>query len=367
MAECRILSIDGGGVQAVMTTLVLKRIEEARPGTIAQVDIFAGTSAGGFIALMLAAIDDPNEALLNALDLWTEWGIYEMNPLRTIPVAMGVSAIYSNRKLKQGLTNLFGSRTLGDLQRRVVIPSFQLDDQARDPDRRRWRPMIFHNFGEDLDTFLDDASSTSTKLVDVALRTSASPMCFPVYQGYVDGGLYANNPSMCALSLALDRTGKRSTQARPLPARVEDVVMFSMGEGSKHRYLPVGNRSENWGWGHWITDPRQPLALLDVAIDSNAEIIDYQCRRMLSGAQYFRLDPETPRRNSRLSVDEEIPLMFEWALEVDIDPTLAWLDASRWFEPGESDGSNESGARSRRRRATPAAAATPTASQESGG
>jgi patatin-like phospholipase/acyl hydrolase len=211
--------------------------------------------------------------------------------------------------------------------------------------------MIFHNFGEDLDTFLDDASTSDTKLVDVALRTSAAPICFPVYQGYIDGGFYANNPSMCALTLALDRSGKRSTRARPLPESPAEIVMLSLGEGLTRRYLP--GRTEHWGWGHWLIDSRQPLALLDVAIDSNGEIIDYQCRRLLGEDQYHRLDPDAPKIKTRMSIEAEIPIFYESALEVDLNPTVEWLDTSQWFDqPASAEAAGTVAARSRRRNTT---------------
>jgi patatin-like phospholipase/acyl hydrolase len=35
------------------------------------------------------------------------------------------------------------------------------------------------------------------------MRTSAAPTYFPVFRGYTDGGLVANNPSIVAVSKAM--------------------------------------------------------------------------------------------------------------------------------------------------------------------
>ena len=37
---------------------------------------------------------------------------------------------------------------------------------------------------------------------DAAMRTSAAPTYFPSHKGYVDGAMFANNPSMLAVSKA---------------------------------------------------------------------------------------------------------------------------------------------------------------------
>src|SRR5262245_31998659 len=60
----RILSFDGGGIRGLVTLAMLKRLETAVPGLIANTDLFAGTSTGGIIALGLAA-GKPVEELIS--------------------------------------------------------------------------------------------------------------------------------------------------------------------------------------------------------------------------------------------------------------------------------------------------------------
>ena len=67
-----------------------------------------------------------------------------------------------------------------------------------DPSKRHWKPKFFHNLER------GGSKDGGELVVDVALRTSAAPTYFPSYQGYVDGGVVANNPTMAALAQALD-------------------------------------------------------------------------------------------------------------------------------------------------------------------
>ena len=54
MGHYRILSIDGGGIRGLFTCVVLQRLEEEVPGWLDRVDLIAGTSTGGIMALGLA-------------------------------------------------------------------------------------------------------------------------------------------------------------------------------------------------------------------------------------------------------------------------------------------------------------------------
>lgn len=51
----RILCLDGGGVRGVLTTSLLVRISRHNPRFLDNVDLIVGTSAGGILALLLAA------------------------------------------------------------------------------------------------------------------------------------------------------------------------------------------------------------------------------------------------------------------------------------------------------------------------
>ena len=106
----------------------------------------------------------------------------------------------------------------------VVIPAFDLDSGVVTGEGvRSWKAKFFQNFES-------DPGDRDELVVDVAMRTSAAPTFFPMYQGYVDGGVVANNPSMCALAQALD---PRAAAAR----QVADVTLLSVGTGLNPHYV----------------------------------------------------------------------------------------------------------------------------------
>ena len=62
MSPFRIVSLDGGGIRGVLTAALLERLDIEQPGFLAQVDLYAGTSTGGILALALASGLTPTEA-----------------------------------------------------------------------------------------------------------------------------------------------------------------------------------------------------------------------------------------------------------------------------------------------------------------
>jgi patatin-like phospholipase/acyl hydrolase len=303
----RILALDGGGIRGVLTATLLARLDEAT-GFLAEVDLFAGTSTGGIIALGLASGLTPDALAKLYLQRGSE--IFSDSILADVRDLGGtIGAEYSNENLKEILTETFGDRTLASLAKRVAIPTFQLDDKAPSPAERTWRPKLFHNFpGGD--------SAGDERIVDVALRTSAAPTYFPTYQGYVDGGVVANNPSMAALAQALDDRNAPADRAD-----LASVVLLSVGSGVRHKYVP--GETHDWGIAQWA----RPL--MHIMLEANMGVADFRCRQLL-GERYARLEPVLPP-DLDVAFDDASRArdLADFAAKVAIDDTAAWL-ASRW-------------------------------------
>jgi patatin-like phospholipase/acyl hydrolase len=300
MALYHILSLDGGGIRGVLTATLLERLEKAHPGFLSKVDLFAGTSTGGILALGLAAGLTPT----GIGQLYTESGrrvfadsvwddIHDLGKL--------TGAEYSNEPLKQAIRERIGDITLGDLPKRVLISSFDLDNEPQTPGvLRTWKPKFFHNFpGND--------SDADQKLVDVALRTSAAPTYFPIYQGYIDGGVVASNPSMCALAQALD--------AEAGGQNLRQVTLLSIGTGINSRFLT--QQDADWGLAQWAPH------LVSLMIEGSVGVVDYQCQQIL-GKRYLRIDPILP---GSIGVDklDQIPVLREFGERENLYAAVRWL------------------------------------------
>lgn len=304
----RILSIDGGGVRGVVPTIVLQRLlrEPGLEGWLDGVDLVAGTSTGGLIALALAAGRDVEVIRRLYLDRAKEvFADSFWDDVRDLGKILG--ADYDIANLRRELEIIFGGLTLADLQRRVLVTAFDLDNE--DPTARTWKPKIFHNFpGTDTD---------GERLVaSVGTYTSAAPTYFQSEDGFIDGGVFATNPSMCALAQTQDPripAGERADLAA--------VRLLSLGTGRS--LVHVEGESLDWGYLQWV----RPL--IGLMLDGTNGIADYQCAQILR-ERYHRLAPTfPPGREIGMDAVDDIGYLVEFAERLDLAPTIEFI-RSTW-------------------------------------
>ncbi len=301
----RVLCLDGGGIRGVFTTTILERLEAAAPGFLAKVDLFAGTSTGGIIALGLAAGLSPHDLTRLYLERGAEIFASRYGGLERITKV--VWAEYDHANLERILGATFAGRgvvTLGDLVRRVLVPTFDLDsgdDPARSPGApRTWKPKFFHNYP-------GPGSDANARIVDVAMRTSAGPTYFPTYQGFVDGGVVANNPSMAALAQAVHPDMGRQ--------RLEDVCLLSVGTGQRLRF--IAGQQHDWGIIPWAGH------LVDLLIEGSMDATRYQCRQLLK-ERFCRVDAVLDRPTDLDDVADAGALV-ELARALPLEESVAWV------------------------------------------
>jgi hypothetical protein len=218
-------------------------------------------------------------------------------------------AQYDNKNLEKVLKKRIGALTrLRDLRGRVLITSFDLDNEDSHPAKRTWKPKLFHNFpGDD-----SDGGELAYK---VGMYTSAAPTYFPSYEGFIDGGVYANNPAMCALAQCQDT---RTTDTVPA---WRDIRLLSVGTGLS--LVHVKGKRHDWGLAGWAS------TIINLILDGVSGVADYQCQQML-GPQYHRIAPVFPPRQS-IALDDvkRIGDLIEFADAVDLSATIAWVE-QKW-------------------------------------
>lgn len=190
----KILSLDGGGYKGLSTISCLADFENRFKCQCSDIfDMFAGTSTGSIIALALAS----GKSAAEIKDKYISLGKKVFNKPRILNL---LKPKYSNKALRDELNELFIDTTIGDIYKRgkyIVIPALNLT---------RGQPRIFKT------DYKDNLNAHNLyKLADIALASSSAPVYLPAskinipsegesaYEYFVDGGMFANNPSVCAL------------------------------------------------------------------------------------------------------------------------------------------------------------------------
>jgi len=268
----RILSIDGGGIRGIIPAVVLAELERQSGQRTHQLfDMFAGTSTGGILSLALALPGSDGVARWRAreiVDLYVERGpeIFKRSLLHEIRALGGIiDEKYPDTGLEAVLKRYFGETKLSEALVEVLVTSYDLE--GRDP--------LFFKRRKAIATSEDDY-----EMWKVARATAAAPTYFePLkleteaiagYYALVDGGVFANNPSMCAYADA-----HRFEDAA-------DVVLVSLGTGQLERPIRYDD-AKDWGMLQWA----RPI--LDVVFDGVADTTDYELRQLMSDDRYFRL------------------------------------------------------------------------------
>jgi|SRR5579871_537724 len=209
----QILSLDGGGIKGIFSAALLAALEEHFGIRITDhFDLIAGTSTGGIIALGLGLGMRPRQIL----EFYLSWGGKIFSPRFGLrPLQQWVIRKYSASPLEEALRSTFGDKKFGDSRKRLVIPSYNIGEN----DVYVFRTPHHIRLGRDF----------RVPAWKVGLATSAAPTYFPCFRGVdsvrlIDGGVWANNPSMVALVEAYETLAVPLPSIRVLSIGTTDVV-----------------------------------------------------------------------------------------------------------------------------------------------
>jgi patatin-like phospholipase/acyl hydrolase len=240
----KILSLDGGGIRGVYTAHILKRIQEDEGIVFSDYfDLITGTSTGAILASALAT----NQNIDDVIDLYKKEGanIFSSNfcPIKkyvgiSIPfiscLNMGIfTRKYSQKVLKTQLDSIFKDKTMSDTNTNLML--FATDIANGTP----------HVFKSPYDK--EFTRDPKVKLTDAILASTAAPIYFNPYllnNKYllVDGGLWCNNPSICAVTEAKNRFKKN----------LDEVELLSVGtieSKSFHQIKKINHFYKKYFWG----------------------------------------------------------------------------------------------------------------------
>jgi patatin-like phospholipase/acyl hydrolase len=279
----RILSIDGGGIRGIIPAMVL----QALLGNLKAQDVFhiiAGTSTGGIIACGLAS---PNPIDPQAIvDLYAQHGgeIFRKSILDPVHYLYGPR--YDAAVLERYLASELGNAYLSAVENvQLLVPSYAIALAKENPPGNTCAPMFFRSW--QARSLLLPAGAKEAeydfKLASVARATSAAPTFFApariankAGQSFtmIDGGVFANNPTMCAIVEAKHLYGKED--------QIPDIVVVSLGTGSNPIRIDAA-AATHWGDLSWA------VPIISIFQDGNAQTVAFETDE-LPEAEHWRFD-----------------------------------------------------------------------------
>lgn len=307
-----ILSIDGGGIRGILPAIVLRELEslidKKSKGEFTRIsevfDLIAGTSTGGILATGLS-VKGENDLPYTAEKLLS---IYTGEERKSIfspryKILSFFHYIMRSKFPHEGIEGLlkkyFGDAKLKDTLTNLLITSYDTEQK---------KPYYFYVNHQDAHPPEEEQRDREYFLRDIARATSAAPTYFPPKQvpsnyeergvlpnSLVDGGVFANNPSVLAYvhgreawkgtdAYALRKEALNSIFGSPagkgMAANVSTdnfdfpFLLVSIGTGQTKRPYPHKIAS-GWGAVKWI----QPI--IDILMQGVSESVHYQMQYLL--------------------------------------------------------------------------------------
>lgn len=271
----KVLAIDGGGIRGIIPALVLAEIERRAQKPICSLfDLLAGTSTGGILVLGLTVPGEgglPRHRAADLVELYEREGknIFSRSVWHRVRSVGGVAEEkYPGEGIETALAKYFGEARMADALADVLLTSYDIE---------RRRPYFFKTFRARTDparNFLMRQACRATSAAPTYFEPCLIRLSEVDRLVLVDGGVFANNPAMCAWA-----------EARRLYPNAEDILVLSLGTGELTRPY-VYEDAAGWGLASWV----RPV--LDVMFDGVSDATDYQLRQLLPGRnprRYYRL------------------------------------------------------------------------------
>jgi uncharacterized protein len=307
----RILSLDGGGIRGIMTGQILVALEEKlnkkyfeihgvqaeKPIRLGQYfDFVAGTSTGGILACILLCRDDndidyPRFSAKEAVGIYMKYGKEIFQPTFSGKLPGFLSGVggskFAGERIETILKEYLGNRPLSEMLKPCLITSYDIQQ----------RKAVFFTSHD-----AKEKDNADFPMWQVARSTSAAPTYFPPAKAKakddlefhtIDGGLFANNPTMCAVIEAM----KIFRDEKNKLSRLDNLFILSIGTGEIRKKYDYAE-AVKWGILRWISP------IIDIMMTAVSETVDYQLRKLYKTLgqpdQYYRIMPELGDANPEM-------------------------------------------------------------------
>jgi patatin-like phospholipase/acyl hydrolase len=295
----KILSLDGGGIRGIIPAAILAHLEarlqrEHSDNNLRLAewfDLMAGTSTGGILTCLYltpseAEPSKPKYSASQILDFYLELGpvLFHRSFGQLLFSGIGVfKSRYSEDALYNFSKKIMGDNYISGVMKDCLITSYEMSTR---------RALFFSKYN-----VKKYGQMADYKLSDIARATSAAPTYFTPAQIFasdktprhlVDGGVFANNPAMCAYVETVKIWPELS---------VRDLFMLSVGTGKNVKPY-FWEKTHKWGYLNWL----EPV--IDILTSSVAETVDFQMQQLFSAAgvreNYIRIEPPLLSADSRM-------------------------------------------------------------------
>ena len=333
--KVRILSIDGGGIRGIIPATIIWHLEQrlqARAGNPdARIsdyfDFVAGTSTGGILACTYLMPDPqrpgrPKLSARESLAMYLEQGgcgTFSRSLYRKLTSMMGLlDEKYCSQALEKALKRCFGKTRLRDFLKPCLVTAYNITSR---------RAFFFTSLDARKDANQDfyawqaaRATASAPSFFSPALVTSGAGDTLPL----VDGGVFANNPTLCAFTEAqkarfAQMPGFTGKPDHPTPS---DMMIVSLGTGAdkeSYHYEKVKSK----GIAGWV----KPI--IDILMSASTDTVDYQLQELFANqprnchGRYYRINPSL---GSADAVMDNITPRNRWALH---QAALDYIEANR--------------------------------------
>jgi patatin-like phospholipase/acyl hydrolase len=342
MEKFRILSLDGGGIRGIITAVILKEIEQKTGQKLQNYfHLIAGTSTGSILAAGIALGYTADQLLGiykdQGKDIFPDKGLGDiLNRWNRIFEAGLDVPQYKNDGLKKVLQEKFTEeKVLKDLAPKLIlITSYDAFNR---------KPLLICNWLKEW---------AYLPIWEACISSASAPTFFPSFKlnmddpsnpgndveiNAIDGGVFANNPTTCAIAQALklcdnhnDLSIVETTDFSVLPNNrnelLESLSVLSVGTGKYTRRIEY-EQSKDWGTLQWVAP------LIDVMFDGsngiNNQIVSCLIKKQNA---YLRLQPKLDEGSddiddaSHENIEKLINLADDYVkspkIQVDIDKFL---------------------------------------------